>query len=73
MSSNCGSDTFGNFDNSENNDTPELPSFTHVFWTFNDLIEYTQSWVIGVGYSLIIRRSTCDDSGEKNQVYLRCD
>jgi hypothetical protein len=73
MSSNDGSDAFGDFGNSEDNDTLELPSFAHLFPTFNDLIEYSQSWAIGAGYSLVIRRSTCDDSGEKNRVYLRCD
>ena len=73
MSLDYSSDAFGDFDNSENDDTPKLPSFAHIFHTSNDLIEYAQGWGIEVGYSLVIRRSTHDDSREKNQVYLRCD
>lgn len=73
MSLDYSSNAFGDFDNSENDDTPKLPSFAHIFHTSNDLIEYAQGWGIEVGYSLVIRRSTHDDSGEKNRVYLRCD
>ena len=40
MSSDYSSNAFSDFDSSKNNDTPELPSFAHIFQTSNDLIEY---------------------------------
>ena len=40
MSLGYSSDAFGDFDSSRNDDTPELPSFAHIFHTSNDLIEY---------------------------------
>ena len=77
MSLNYSSDSFGDFDSSESDHesdhTPELPSFAHIFQTLDDLIKYVQGWGIETGYALVILRSTCDDSGEKNRVYLRCD
>jgi hypothetical protein len=73
MSSSCSSDAFGDFDNSSDEDTLDLPSFSHIFQTDVDLIEYAQGWAIEAGYALIIARSTCNDKGEKTRVYLRCD
>ena len=40
MSLDYSSDAFGDFDSSGNDDTPELPSFAHIFHTSDDLIEY---------------------------------
>jgi hypothetical protein len=73
MSLDYSSDAFSDFDSSKNDDTPELPSFAHIFHTSDDLIEYTQGWGIEAGYSLVIQKSTRNDSREKNRVYLRCD
>jgi hypothetical protein len=73
MSSNCSSDAFGDFDNSDDEDTLDLPSFSHIFQTDVDLVEYAQGWAIEAGYALIIARSACNDEGEKTRVYLRCD
>jgi hypothetical protein len=70
MSLDYSSDAFGNFDSSGNDDTPELPSFAHIFHTSDNLIEYAQGRGIEAGYSLVIRRSISNDSGEKNRVYL---
>jgi hypothetical protein len=42
MLSDCSSDPFGDFDSSDNDDTPELPSFSHIFQTDADLVEYAQ-------------------------------
>jgi hypothetical protein len=74
MSSSCSSDAFGDFDNSDDDDdTLDLPSFSYIFQTDVDLIEYAQGWAIEAGYALIIARSTCNDEGEKTRAYLRCD
>ena len=73
MSSTCSSDPFGDFDGSGSDDTPDLPAFGHIFQTDADLVEYAQGWAIEARYALVIARSTRDDSGEKNRVYLRCD
>src|SRR6266487_2733461 len=73
MSSDCNTDPFGDFDSSKNDDTPELPSFGHVFQTSGDLVEYAQGWGVEAGYALIIARSTRNNVGEKSRVYLRCD
>ena len=73
MSSSCSSDAFGDFDNSDDEDTLDLPSFSYIFQTDVDLIEYAQGWAIKAGYALIIARSTCSNKGEKTRTYLRCD
>jgi hypothetical protein len=70
MSSDCSTDPFGDSDSSENDDTPELPSFGHVFQTSDDLVEYVQGWGVEAGYALIIARSTRNNVGEKSRVYL---
>jgi hypothetical protein len=73
MSSTCSSDPFGDFDSSESDDTPQLPSFGYVFQTSEDLVEYAQGWGIEARYALIIARSTRNRAGKKSRVYLRCD
>jgi hypothetical protein len=40
MSLDYSSNAFSDFNSSENNDTPKLPSFAYIFNTSNDLIEY---------------------------------
>ena len=79
MSSNSDSNSFANFDSSdddtsERNDASELPSFGRIFQTDDELVKYAQDWGIEAGYPLIILRSTRDrKTGEKDRVYLRCD
>jgi hypothetical protein len=73
MPSSCSSDTFSDFDNSDDEDTLDLPSFSHIFQTDVDLIEYAQGWAIEARYALTIARSTCNDEGGKTRVYLWCD
>jgi hypothetical protein len=70
MLSNSSSDPFGNFDSSDDDDTLELPSFSYIFQTDANLVEYAQGWAIKAGYALIIARSTRNNASEKTRVYL---